>query len=298
MGNSTNGFGDMSQYQPMSTQRVNTNANFTGAMGNSTNGFGDMSQYQPMSTQRVNTNANFTGAMGNSTNGFGDMSQYQAMSTQRVDTNSNFMGGMGNNTNGLGEVSLYQATPTNRIISNNLIGLPVSQIGGNGHYSTVTTPMVTQRQEQNTSYSGPIAGSNSVNSTSTGSGERNMYFRDTKQNLLARNNPTPVNAYQPPNIGTSGQVELKNYPSTMMSSTGFLPSTNYLSFNSQVKNIAIPTTYPNYNPPDMMHNNPYINNIQYRTKPIYVKNNTIEKSFNQFSNDKYVSPEMIPTVRR
>ena len=298
MGNSTNGFGDMSEYQPTSTQRVNTNANFTGSMGNSTNGFGDMSQYQAMSTQRVNTNAKFTGAMGNSTNGFGDMSQYQAMSTQRVDTNSNFMGGMGNNTNGLGEVSLYQAMPTNRIISNNLIGLPVSQIGGNGHYSTVTTPMVTQRQEQNTSFIGPIAGSNSVNSTSTGSGERNMYFRDTKQNLLARNNPTPVNAYQPPNSGTSGQVELKNFPSTMMSSTGFLPSTNYLSFNSQIKNIPIPTTYPNYYPPDMMHNNPYINNIQYKTKPNYVKNNTIEKSFNQFSNDKFVSPQTIPTVSR
>jgi hypothetical protein len=213
------------------------------------------------------------------------MSEYQAVSTQRVNTNSNYTGTMGNNTNGLGEVSLYQATPTNRVISNNLMGLPVSQIGGNGHYSTVTTPMVTQRQEQNTAYAGPYAGSNSVNATSTGSGERNMYFRDNKQNLLERNEPTPVNAYQPPNITTNGEVTLKDFPSTVMSSTGFIPSGDYLEFNTNLKNIAIPTTYPNYYPPDMVYNNPYINNSLYKTTQNYVTNNNIESSFNQFSND-------------
>jgi len=285
MGNNTNGFGDMSEYQPMSTQRVNTNSTYTGAMGNNTNGFGDMSTYQAMSTQRVNTNSTYTGAMGNNTNGFGDMSEYQATSTQRVNTNSNYAGGMGNNTNGLGEVSLYQATPTNRIMSNTLQGLPVSQIGGNGHHSTVTTPMVTQRQEQNTSYAGPQAGANNVNATSTGSGERNMYIRDNKQNLLSRNEPTPVNAYQPPNITTNGEVVLKNLPSTMMSSTGFIPSGDYLEFNANLKNIPIPTTYPNYYPPDMEFNNPYINNSLYKAKQEYVINNNIENSFNQFSRD-------------
>ena len=294
MGNNTNGFGEMSEYQPMSTQRVNTNSNFTGSMGNNTNGFGEMSEYQPMSTQRVNTNSTYSGSMGNNTNGFGDMSTYQAMSTQRVNTNSNYTGSMGNNTNGLGEVSLYQATPTNRVISNNLMGLPVSQIGGNGHHSTVTTPMVTQRQQQNTSYSGPQAGANSVNATSTGSGERNMYFRDNKQNLLARNNPTPVNAYQPPNITTSGEVALKNFPSTMMSSTGFISSGDYLPYNANLKNIAIPTTYPNYYPPDMEFNNPYINNSLYKAKKEIVTNSNIENSFNQFSRDKV--PEVLKRV--
>ena len=71
----------------------------------------------------------------------------------------------------------------------------------------------------------------------------------------------------------------------MMSSTGFISSGDYLEYNANLKNIAIPTTYPNYYPPDMEFNNPYINNSLYKAKQDYVINNNIESSFNQFSND-------------
>jgi len=313
VGNSTNSLGEVSLYQPMSTQRLNTNANYTGIVGNSTNSLGEVSLYQPMSTNRINTNSNYLGTMSNSTNSLGEVSLYQPMSTNRINTNSNYLGTMGNNTNGNGEVSLYQPMSTNRIISNNLMGLPVSQIGGNGHYSTVTnpvstlrinstpmtgvmglenmggyiaentTPMATERQIQNASFTGPMAGSNSVNATSTGSGERNMYFRDNKEKLLTRNSPTPVNAYQPPNSNTNGDITLKNFPSTMMSSTGFLPTTDYLPFYSNQKDIAIPSTYPNYYPPDMMYNNPYVNNLLHKANNNVTNN--IDSFFNQFSKD-------------
>jgi hypothetical protein len=110
-----------------------------------------------------------------------------------------------------------------------------------------------------------------------------MYFRNNKESLLMRNSPTPVNAYQPPNSISNGDVSLKNYPSTMLSSTGLLPTSDYLPFYSNLKNIAIPTTYPNYYPPDMEYNNPYINNSLFKAKN-NVPNN-IDNFFNQFSND-------------
>jgi hypothetical protein len=312
MGNHANGTGEVSMYQPLYTQRATTNTNYTGIMGNNAIGTGEVSMYQPTNTHRLNTNANYTGIMGNNANGTGEVSMYQPMSTLRADMNANFTGIMGGGYN-TGEVSMYQPLSTNRIISNNLMGLPVSHVGGNGHFSTTTnpvstmrinstplagymgsenmggyiaqnvTPMQTERQAQNASFTGPMAGSNSVSATSTGSGERNMYFRDNKESLLARNSPTPVNAYQPPNSISNGDVSLKNYPSIMLSSTGLLPTSDYLPFVSNLKNIAIPSTYPNYYPPDMEYNNPYINNSLFKAKN-NVPNN-IDNFFNQFSND-------------
>ena len=312
MGTNANGTGEVSMYQPLNTQRATMNTNYTGVMGTNANGTGEVSTYQPLNTQRATMNTNYTGIMGNNANGTGEVSMYQPMSTLRADMNANFTGSMGGGYN-TGEMSMYQPLSTNRIISNNLMGLPVSQIGGNGHFSTTTnpvatmrvnstplagymglenmggyiaqnvTPMQTERQAQNASFTGPIAGSNSVNSTSTGSGERNMYFRDNKESLLMRNSPTPVNAYQPPNSISNGDVSLKNYQSNMLSSTGLLPTSDYLPFYSNLKNIAIPTTYPNYYPPDMEYNNPYINNSLFKAKN-NVPNN-IDNFFNQFSND-------------
>jgi len=208
------------------------------------------------------------------------------------------MGTMGNGGSyGAGEVSMYQDTPTMRVISNNLIGTGGDQIGGGGYWSTVTNPMATMRvvstdmtghvgmqnmggyiaettqnvptyrQTQNFDYSGPIQTANSTEMTSTGSGERNMYFRDDKQALLERLPPTPVNAFQGPTPESMYSMHLKTIPSTMMTQMGSLPSTDYLPFSFKEKNIQIPTTYPNYNPADMLYNNPYINNVIHQSIP-------------------------------
>jgi len=295
--------GEMSEYQFLETQRFNQNANFTGSMGGS--GVGEMSEYQFLETQRFNQNANFTGSMGSSQGGAGDMSEYQAMSTYRVDQNDNNMGSMGpGGQMGTGEVSLYQNTPTNRIISNNLIGTGGDQIGGGGYWSTVTNPMATMRvvstdmtghvgsqnmggyiaettqnvptyrQTQNFDYAGPIQTANSTEMTTTGEAERNMFFRDNKQSLLQRLPPTPVNAFQGPTVESQYSTRLKTIPSTMMTQMGALPSTDYLPFASKLKNIQIPSTYPAYNPLDMLQNNPYVNNVLHQSIP-YLPNQTV-----------------------
>ena len=289
--------------------RTNQNANFTGSMGGS--GVPEMSSYQSLGTMRTNQNANFTGSMGGS--GVPEMSAYQPMATFRAVTNENFTGSMGGS--GVGEISNYNALPTNRIISNNLIGLPVSHVAGNGYTSTVTNPMATMRTN-----STPLVGTmgmdsmgghlsqntvalptlrqnmnaammvgfntyNGVGAYASDSAERNMFIRDTKQNLLARNSPTPVNAYQPPNTITNGVLELKNYPSTVLSSTGFLPTTDYLNFTTKLKNIDIPPSFTDFNPGLIVDNNPYINNLQFKAKPNYNFGN-IENNFNQISQDQ------------
>ena len=50
---------------------------------------------------------------------------------------------------------------------------------------------------------------------------------------------------------------------------GALASTDYLPFASKLKNIQIPSTYPAYNPADMVYNNPYINNVALKAVPNY-----------------------------
>jgi hypothetical protein len=236
--------------------------------------------------------------MGNSSGGNGEVSEYQFMTTNRFNTNDNFTGSMGNTSGGIGEVSKYQSTPTNRIISNNLIGTGGDQIGGGGYFSTVTNPVSTMRvvsnnlsgsmasaggagmggyiaetiqnvptyrQTQNFDYSGPIQTANSTEMTATGEAERNMYFRDDKEALLQRLPPTTVNAFQGPTPESMYSMHLKTIPSTMMTQMGALPSTGYLPFISQQKNIQIPQTYTGYNPVEILHNNPYVNNILYQS---------------------------------
>jgi len=356
MGNSSGGSIQMSLYQPMTTQRLNQNANFTGSMGGSNTG--EMSLFQNTPTQRFNQNANFTGSMGGSNTG--EMSLYQNTPTQRFNQNANFTGSMGNNSGGTGEVSLFQptatfravtndnytgvvgggnntgevsnytATPTNRIISNNLMGLPVSAIGGNGYTSTVTnpmatmrvnstpmvgvmgmenmggyisetvTPMTTLRQNMNTSGMGGVGSFNGVGQYSSDAAERNMFIRDTKENLLVRNSPTPVNAFQPPDPKQYDSMTLKNFPSTMLSSTGFLPTTDYLPFIQKQKDIQIPSTYPAFNPQDMIYNNPYINNIIYKADPNFVFTPNLDNNFNQNSQDQIknniTNPSLDPNI--
>jgi hypothetical protein len=224
----------------------------------------------------------------------GEVSQYQFTTTNRFDQNDNNMGSMGGQM-GAGEVSMYQNTPTNRIISNSLIGTGGDQIAGGGYWSTVTNPMATMRvvstdmtgnlgmtnmaghiaqtyqnvptyrQTQNFDYSGPIQTANSTEMSMTGEAERNMYFRDDKEKLLERLPPTPVNAFQGPTPESMYSMHLKTIPSTMMTQMGALPSTGYLPFISQQKNIQIPQTYTGYNPVEILHNNPYVNNILYQS---------------------------------
>jgi len=307
MSNTSGGNGDVSEYQFTPTQRFNTNANFTGSMGNTSGGNGDISEYQFTPTNRFNTNSNFTGSMGNSSGGNGEVSEYQFMTTNRFNTNDNFTGAMSNTSGGIGEVSKYQSTPTNRIISNNLIGTGGDQIGGGGYFSTVTNPVSTMRvvsnnlsgsmasaggagmggyiaetiqnvptyrQTQNFDYSGPIQTANSTEMTATGSAERNMYFRDDKQALLERLPPTTVNAFQGPTPESMYSMHLKNLPSTMMMQGGSSNTTDYLSFSSKLKNIQIPSTYPNFDPASMLYGNPYVNNIALQSIP-NIENPTI-----------------------
>jgi len=298
-----NGAGEMSEYQFLPTQRFNTNANFTGAMGGG-NGAGEVSEYQFLETQRFNQNANFTGAMGGGNNG-GEVSEYQFTVTNRFDQNDNNMGSMGNGGQiGAGEVSMYQQTPTNRIISNNLIGTGGDQIAGGGYWSTVTNPMATMRvvstdmtgpagmenmaghiaqtyqnvptyrQNQNFDYNGPAIPANNTEMTTTGTGERNMFFKNDKQALLERLPPTPVNAFVGPTPESMYSMNMKTIPSTVMTQMGSLPSTDYLPFSFKEKNIQIPSSYPAFNPGDMLQNNPYINNLVYQSIP-NLQNQTI-----------------------
>ena len=291
-----NGAGEVSQYQFLETQRFNQNANFTGSVGGG-NGAGEVSTYQFTPTNRFDTNTNFTGSMGGGNN-TGEVSQYQFMITNRFDQNDNNMGSMGNaGQMGTGEVSMYQQTPTNRIISNNLIGTGGDQIGGGGYWSTNVDPMATQRvvftdmtgnvgmtsmaghiaqtyqnvptyrQEQNFKYSGPGVPVNGAEMTTTGSGERNMFFKNDKQALLERLPPTPVNAFVGPTPESMYSMNMKTIPSTVMTQMGSLPSTDYLPFSFKEKNIQIPSTYPAFNPGDMLQNNPYINNLVYQSIP-------------------------------
>jgi hypothetical protein len=228
------------------------------------------------------------------------------MNTQRFNQNANFMGSMGSGggNGGSGEVSDYQSMVTNRIISNNLIGTGGDQIGGGGYWSTATNPMATMRvvstdmtgnvgmnnmggyiaetiqniptyrQTQNFDYGGPIQTANSTEATATGEAERNMFFRDDKEALLYRNDPTPVNAYQGPTPESMYSMNLKNLPSVEMLQMGSSATTDYLPFSSKLKNIQIPTTYPNFNPADMVYGNPYVNNIALQSMP-NIQNSTV-----------------------
>jgi hypothetical protein len=316
MGNNNGGSVEVSNYQAMATQRLTQNANFTGTIGNTSGGSGEVSNYQAMATQRLTQNTNFTGTIGNTSGGTGEISRFQATPTIRAVTNENFTGSMGTSNGGFGEISKYQNTPTNRIISNTLAGLPVSAIGGIGHTSTVTnpmatmrinstpmsgamgsenmggyiaetvTPMTTLRQNMNTASMGGFGSFNGIGQYASDSAERNMFIRDTKQNLLARNIPTPVNAYQPPDPKQYDSMQLKNFPSTMLSTTGFLPTTDYLPFKIDLKNIPIPSTYPAFNPQDMVYDNPYINNILYKANPNFDFTPGLENNFNQMSQDQ------------
>jgi len=304
------GVTNMSLFQSTPTQRLTQNANFTGSMGGS--GTGEMSLFQSTPTQRLTQNTNFTGSMGGS--GVGEMSLFQPTATIRAVTNESFTGSMGGS--GAGEISKYQNTPTNRIISNNLMGLPVAQVAGNGYTSTVTnpmatmrinstpmtgvmglenmggyisetvTPMTTLRQNMNTSSLGGLSTYNGVGQYASDSAERNMKIRDVKESLLSRNTPTPVNAFQPPNPKQYDNMNLKNYPSTMLSTTGFLPTTDYLPFKINLKDIQIPSTYPAFNPKDMVYDNPYINNLLYKADPGFNFTSNLENKFNQISQDQ------------
>ena len=298
---SNGGIGEVSSYQHTPTQRFDQNASFTGSMGSS-GGNGEVSSYQDTPTQRFNQNTSFSGSMG-TRGGIGEVSSYQDTPTMRFNQNANFTGSIGSVSNtGVGEVSKYQSTPTNRIVSNSLIGTGGDQIGGGGYYSTVTNPVSTlrmvsgnlyggigstdgtgmggyiaettqniptYRQTQNFDYSGPIQTTNSTEMTATGEAERNMFFRDDKQNLLARNDPTPVNTFQGPTVESVYSMNLKELPSTEMITMPYLPTTDYLPFYSKLKNIQIPTTYPNFDPADMVYNNPYVNNVALQAIPNY-----------------------------
>jgi hypothetical protein len=190
--------------------------------------------------------------------GAGDMSLYQQMSTNRIDTNSNYGGVVGNGGSmGAGDMSLYQQMSTNRV-------------------------------DTNSNYMGTLGSVDGVSATSTGEGERNMYFRDNKQSLLERLPPTTVNAYQPPNASTQGIVGLKQVPYTMIMGNALKSNTGYLPFIQKQKNINIPSTFPNYSPADMEFNNPYINNVMYKENNYVVENSEIDSFFNQFSNDEII----------
>ena len=286
------GAGDMSKYQQMPTNRINQNANFTGLVGNGGSvGAGDMSMYQQMSTNRTNENANYTGLVGNGGQmGAGDMSMYQQMSTNRTNQNDNFMGSVGNGGSaGAGDMSMYQQMSTNRIDTNSNYGGVVGNGGSMGAGDmSLYQQMSTNRINTNSNYMGTLGSVDGVSATSTGEGERNMYFRDNKQSLLERLPPTNVNAYQPPNASTQGIQGLKQVPYTMMMGNALISNTGYLPFVQKQKNINIPSTYPNYSPEDMEFNNPYINNVMFKENSNVVENSEIDSFFNQFSNDEII----------
>jgi len=326
MGNSSGGLGEVSDYQFTPTQRFNMNTNFTGSMGGSS--AGEVSEYQFTPTQRFNMNTNFTGSMGGSS--AGEVSEYQFTPTQRYDMHDNFTGSMGGGNN-VGEMSKYQATATNRIVSNSLIGTGGDQIGGGGYYSTVTNPVATMRvvsnnliggmgmdnsiggyiaettqnvptyrQTQNFDYAGGIHTINGTQMPTTGEGERNMYFRDNKQALLERLPPTPVNSFVGPTPESMYSMSLKDLPSVEMMQMGSSTTTDYLPFYSKLKDINIPSTYPAFNPADMVYNNPYINNVILQSVPnienptvgyaatntMSIPNNNTNGFFFQNSNDQ------------
>ncbi len=288
MGSLNGGNGEMSEYQALATLRALQNANNLGIMGAAQGAnAGEVSEYQAMATLRALQQANNMGSMGNLTGGNGEVSNYQAMATLRALQQDNNMGTMGNLVGGNGEVSLYQAMATLRALQNtNNLGIMGGAQGANAGEMSAYQATPTIRMGQNANFTGGIQGVGGVGATTTGSGERNMYFRDDKENLLARNPPTPVNAFQPPDQITNGEVELKSMPYTMLTSTGKLPTSDYLPFESRQKIIAIPSTYPNYNPDDMQYNNPFINNTLHKMKPNIVANMDIDSMFNQFSADQ------------
>ena len=262
------GAGETSEYQFTPTQRFNQNSSFTGAVGNNTGGVGEVSEYQFTPTQRFNQNSNFTGSVGNNTGGNGEVSEYQFTPTNRFSQNTNFTGGMGGGAE-VSEMSKYQPMATNRIVSNNLTGgMGLSGVAGMGGYLAETTQNVpTYRQTQNFDYAGPIQTANGTEMTSTGEAERNMYFRDDKENLLRRLEPTPVNAFQGPTPESMYSMHLKDLPNVMMMQGGSSNSTDYLPFYSKLKNIQIPTTYPNFDPALMLQGNPYVNNVALQSVP-------------------------------
>ena len=269
-GGTNGGVGEMSLYQDTPTFRFDQNANFTGSLG-TTGGNGEVSLYQDTPTFRFNQHDNFTGAMGagGTNGGTGEVSTYQDTPTFRFDQNANFTGGMGSGVGGDIEMSRYQAMATNRIVSNNLIGsMGLSGVAGMGGYLAETTQNVpTYRQIQNFDYAGPIQTANSTEMTATGEAERNMYFRNNKEALLERLQPTPVNAFQGPTPESMYSMHLKDLPSVTMMQGGSSNTTDYLPFYSKVKNIQIPTTYPNFDPAAMLQGNPYVNNIALQSLP-------------------------------
>jgi len=308
--------GSISEYQSMATNRINTQANYSGLVGGEKYA-GDMSEYQAKATNRIDTQANYSGLVGGE-NYAGDMSQYQAKATNRINTQANYSG-LVSGENYAGDMSEYQQKATNRIMSTVMAGARESYTGGGGYYSSVTNPMATNRINTNSNYMGVVRGdeagnmsqyqqmatnrtdtntnfmgivgsTSGVSETTTGSGERNMFFRDNKQSLLERLPPTKVNAYQPPNASTNGKVGIKELPYSMIMGNALKPSTSYLPFVSKNKNIAIPSTYPNYYPPDMEYNNPYINNVLYKVNLDVVKSSEIDSFFNQFGNDEQTKP--------
>jgi len=136
-----------------------------------------------------------------------------------------------------------------------------------GYIAETTQNIPTYRQEQNFNYNGPIQTANGAEMTTTGSGERNMYFRDDKQALLKRLPPTPVNAFVGPTPESMYSMQMKTIPSTVMTQMGSLPSTDYLPFSFKEKNIQIPSSYTGYNPLEMLQNNPYVNNVVFQSIP-------------------------------
>jgi len=158
-----------------------------------------------------------------------------------------------------------------------------------GYISETVTPMTTLRQNMNTASLGGLSTYNGVGQYASDSAERNMKIRDVKESLLSRNTPTPVNAFQPPNPKQYDNMNLKNYPSTMLSTTGFLPTTDYLPFKINLKDIQIPSTYPAFNPKDMVYDNPYINNLLYKADPGFNFTSNLENKFNQISQDQIVN---------
>jgi hypothetical protein len=266
LGNNTGGVGETSEYQFTPTQRFNMNTNFTGSLGNNTGGAGETSEYQFTPTNRFNTNANFTGLVGNNTGGNGEVSEYQFTPTNRFNTNANFMGGMGGGAE-VSEMSKYQAMATNRIVSNNLIGGMGMDNSIGGYLAETTQNVPTYRQMQNFDYSGPIQTASGTEMTTTGSAERNMFFRDDKQALLERLPPTTVGAFQGPTPESMYSMHLKDLPNVMMMQGGSSNTTDYLPFYSKLKNIQVPTTYPNFDPAEMLQGNPYINNVALQSVP-------------------------------
>jgi hypothetical protein len=154
-----------------------------------------------------------------------------------------------------------------RVVSTNMTGGMGMDNSLGGYLAETTQNVPTYRQTQNFDYAGPIQTANSTEMTTTGEAERNMVFRDDKQALLARNEPTPVNAFVGPTPESMYSMNMKTLPSTVMTQMGSLPSTDYLPFSFKEKNIQIPSTFPAFNPALMLQNNPYVNNVIYQSSP-------------------------------